>query len=41
MGNAMLKNTGIDIGKSVCAVGYKDLVVEISEKSKTHNCQIY
>jgi phosphoglycerate kinase len=41
MGNAMLKNTGIDIGKSVCDDGYKDLVGEILEKSKTHNCQIY
>ena len=41
MGNAMLKNTGIDIGKSVCDDGYKDLVEEILEKSKTHNCQIY
>ena len=41
MGNAMLKNTGINIGKSVCDDGYKDLVVEILKKSKTHNCQIY
>jgi len=41
MGNAMLKNTGINIGKSVCDDGYKDLVGEILEKSKTHNCQIY
>ena len=41
MGNAMLKNTGINIGKSVCDGGYKDLVGEILEKSKTHNCQIY
>ena len=41
MGNAMLKNTGINIGKSVCDDGYKDLVEEILKKSKTHNCQIY
>ena len=41
MGNAMLKNTGINIGKSVCDEGYKDLVGEILEKSKTHNCSIY
>jgi len=41
MGNAMLKNTGINIGKSVCDDGYKDLVGEILKKSKTHNCQIY
>jgi len=41
MGNAMLKNTGINIGKSVCDDGYKDLVEEILKKSKTHNCKIY
>ena len=41
MGNAMLKNTGINIGKSVCDDGYKDLVKEILQKSKTHGCQIY
>ena len=41
MGNAMLKNTGINIGKSVCDDGYKDLVGEILKKSITHNCQIY
>ena len=41
MGNAMLKNTGVNIGKSVCDEGYKDLVEEILKKSKTHNCQIY
>jgi phosphoglycerate kinase len=41
MGNAMLKNTGINIGKSLCDDGYKDLVGEILKKSKTHNCQIY
>ena len=41
MGNAMLKNTGVNIGKSICDDGYKDLVEEILEKSKTHNCQIY
>ena len=41
MGNAMLKNTGINIGKSVCDDGYKDLVEEILKKSKTHDCQIY
>ncbi len=41
MGNAMLKNTGINIGKSVCDDGYKDLVEEILKKSKIHNCQIY
>ena len=41
MGNAMLKNTGINIGKSVCDDGYKDLVGEILKKSKTFNCQVY
>ena len=41
MGNAMLKNIGINIGKSVCDEGYKDLVGEILKKSTTHNCQIY
>ena len=41
MGNAMLKNTGINIGKSVCDDGYKYLVEEILRESKTHNCQIY
>ena len=41
MGNAMLKNTGINIGKSMCDDGYKDLVGEILKKSKTHNCKIY
>jgi len=41
MGNTILKNTGINIGKSVCDDGYKDLVGEILKKSKTHNCQIY
>jgi len=41
MGNAMLKNTGINIGKSVCDDSYKELVVEILKKSKTHNCQVY
>jgi phosphoglycerate kinase len=41
MGNAMLKNTGVNIGKSVCDDGYQDLVKEILEKSKNYNCQIY
>ena len=41
MGNTVLKNTGINIGKSVCDDGYKDLVGEIFKKSKTYNCQIY
>jgi len=41
MGNAILKNTGINIGKSICDDGYKDLVVEILEKSETHDCKIY
>ena len=41
MGNAMLKNTGINIGKSVCDDGYKDLVEEILKESKAHDCQIY
>ena len=41
MGNAMLKNTGINIGKSVCDEGYKNLVGEIIEKSETHNCKIF
>ena len=41
MGNAMLKNIGINIGKSVCDEGYKNLVSEILKKSETHNCKIY
>ncbi len=41
MGNAMLKNTGINIGKSVCDEGYKNLVGEILKKSETHDCKIY
>ena len=41
MGNAMLKNTGVNIGKSVCDDGYKDIVGEILKKSKTHDCKIY
>ena len=41
MGNAMLKNTGINIGKSVCDEGYKNLVGEIIKKSETHNFKIY
>jgi len=41
MGNAMLKNTGINIGKSVCDEGYKNLVEEILKKSETHDCKIY
>ena len=41
MGNALLKNTGINIGKSVCDDGYKDLVEEILKKSKEYDCQIY
>ena len=41
MGNAMLKNTGINIGKSMCDDGYKDLVGKILKKSETHDCKIY
>ena len=41
MGNAMLKNIGINIGKSVCDEGYESLVKEILEKSKIYNCEIY
>jgi phosphoglycerate kinase len=41
MGNAMLKNTGINIGKSVCDDGYKDLVEEILKESTAHDCKIY
>ena len=41
MGNAMLKNTGINIGKSIQDDGYKDLVGEILKKSETHDCKIY
>ena len=41
MGNALLKNTGINIGKSVCDDGYKSLVRKILEQSKVHNCSIY
>jgi phosphoglycerate kinase len=41
MGNAMLKNVGMNIGKSMCDDGYKDLVEKILEKSKTQKCSIY
>ena len=41
MGNAMLKNTGVSIGKSLCDEGYKNLVEEILRKSTSHNCQIH
>ena len=41
MGNAMLKNIGINIGKSICDDGYESLVKEMLKKSKTYNCQIY
>ena len=41
MGNAMLKNTGVNIGKSVCDDGYKELVEEILTKSTIHTCKIY
>ena len=41
MGNAMLKNIGFNIGKSVCDEGYESLVKEILEKSKIYNCEIY
>jgi phosphoglycerate kinase len=41
MGNAMLKNIGINIGKSLCDEGYKDLVEEILKKSETYDCKIY
>jgi phosphoglycerate kinase len=41
MGNAMLKNTGINIGKSICDDGYKDLVGEILKKSNNHGCKIH
>jgi len=41
MGNAMLKNTGVNIGKSVCDDGYKKLVEDILKKSETYDCKIY
>jgi len=41
MGNAMLKNTGVNIGKSVCDDGYKNLVEDILKKSETYDCKIY
>ena len=41
MGNALLKNTGINIGKSFCDDGYKNLVGKILEQSKVYNCSIY
>ena len=41
MGNAMLKNTGINIGKSICDDGYKDHVGQILKKSKAHDCKIH
>ena len=41
MANIMLKNQGINIGKSICEEGYDNLVKEILEKTKIYNCQIY
>ena len=41
MANIMLKNQGINIGKSICEDGYDNLVKEILEKTKIYNCQIY
>ncbi len=41
MGNALLKNTGVNIGKSICDGSYKSLVGKILEQSKVHNCSIY
>jgi phosphoglycerate kinase len=41
MGNALLKNTGVNIGKSICDGNYKSLVGKILEQSKVHNCTIY
>ena len=41
MGNAMLKYKGINIGKSVCDDGYRDLVGELLKKSVIHKCKIY
>jgi len=41
MANIMLKNQGINIGKSICEDAYDNLVKEILEKAKTYNCQIY
>jgi len=41
MANAMLRNTGINIGKSICEEGYESLVKDILKKSTIYNCQIY
>ena len=41
MANIMLKNQGINIGKSICEDGYDNLVKKILEKAKIYNCQIY
>ena len=41
MANAILKSTGINIGKSICEDSYEPLVKNILEQSKIHNCKIY
>ena len=40
MANTMLKHTGSNIGKSIYEHNCENLIKEILEKSKLHNCQI-
>ena len=40
MANAMLKHTGINIGKSICEYECGPLIKEIIENSKKYNCEI-
>ena len=40
MANTMLKHTGSNIGKSIYERSCENLIKEILEKSKLHNCQI-
>ncbi len=40
MANAVLKNVGINIGRSICENQSDHLIKEIIENSKKHNCEI-
>ena len=40
MANAMLKHTGVNIGKSICEYECGSLIKEIIENSKKYNCEI-
>ncbi len=40
MGNAMLKHTGSNIGKSICEYDCGPLIKEILENSKKYNCEV-